>query len=359
MTVTVGPDRRTLDPGRGFQTPGDFLASVRDAALRSERTDERLRPLAAAGSDEQGEYSDPHGGFLVPPAGAPFVLNVQDGGEEDPAAGRTLPVPMSAPIVQVSARTDKNHSSSVSGGLRVYRLPEAQDGTISRQQFDRITLEAHEAVGLTFASTQLATDSFPSFSALLGASYRDEFNAVFLEERLRGTGTGEFTGILSSPALIVVSKELGQANDTIVGQNIQKMRKRCWGYRRAVWMCNHDAIDQVQRATIDLGAGILPVWTAGDGSGSPDLVLGRPLIPTEACSTVGDRGDLILVNWSQYLDGEYQPVTGLSSIHVRYLANEVAYRFWTRNDGAPWWRSALTPRHSNSTLSPFVTLEDR
>src|SRR5687768_16038079 len=117
-------DRRTLDPYRGFRSPGDLLEAVREAELHPSAIDERLRPFAVAGSDEAATHSGPTGGFLVPQSMAPFVLNVQEGGEEDPAAGRTLPVPMSTPLVHVAARSDKNHSSSVSGGLLVYRHPE-------------------------------------------------------------------------------------------------------------------------------------------------------------------------------------------------------------------------------------------
>jgi len=359
--IELGADRRTLDPFRGFRTPGELLTAVKDAELNLSAVDERLRPLAVAGSDEHAAHSGPTGGFLIPDSMAPFVLDVQSGGEEDPAMGRTLPVPMTTPVVHVGARTDKNHSSSVSGGLLVYRHMETTDITPSRMQFERIRLAAHTATGLTFATSELVTDSFPSFAAVLGAAYRDEFNALFLEERIHGTGVGEFDGILKSPALITVSKEVGQAADTITGENVLKMRARCWGYRRAVWVGNHDCIPQLTKLTIAVGtSGVqIPAWKPGNEDGTPDTLLGRPLIYSESASTLGDVGDLICANWSQYLDGTYQPFQGVSSIHVRYLNHESAFKFWTRNAGACWWRSPLTPRRSTTTLSPFVTLEAR
>lgn len=359
--IELGADRRTLDPFRGFRTPGELLEAIREAELRPSAVDERLRPLAAAGSDEHGTYSGPAGGFLVPESMAPFVANVQDGGEEDPAAGRTLPVPMSTPVVHVAARVDKDHSNSVSGGLRVYRRPETVDLTSSRGEYERITLVAKDASALTYGTDELVMDSFASFAALLGASYRDEFNATFLEERLRGTGVGEMEGILSSPALITVAKEGGQAADSIVGENVLKMRARCWGYRRAVWIANHDAIPQLTKLTIAIGtAGAhIPAWQPSNDNGTPDTLLGRPLIYSESASTLGDLGDVSLINWSQYLDGTYKPFQSVSSLHVRYLSHETAFKFWVRNAGAGWWRSALTPRRSTTTLSPFVTLAAR
>ena len=135
-------------PFRGFRTPGELLEAVREAEIRPSAVDERLRPLAASGSDEHATYAGPTGGFLVPDSMAPFVANVH-GGEEDPAMGRTLPVPMSTPVVHVAARVDKDHSTSVSSGLFVYRRPETTDITRSRMQYERITLDAHEAIGLS------------------------------------------------------------------------------------------------------------------------------------------------------------------------------------------------------------------
>ena len=80
---------------------------------------------------------------------------------------------------------------------------------------------------------------------------------------------------------------------------------------------------------------------------------------SEHCSTLGSAGDLILANWGEYLEGTYQPFTGASSVHVRFVTHESVLKFWIRNDGAPWWRSALTPANGTATLSPIVTLAAR
>jgi len=43
-------------------------------------------------------------------------------------------------------------------------------------------------------------------------------------------------------------------------------------------------------------------------------------------------------------------------MHVRFVNRESAFLAYERNAGAPWWRAALTPNQSATTLSPFVTL---
>jgi HK97 family phage major capsid protein len=111
---------------------------------------------------------------------------------------------------------------------------------------------------------------------------------------------------------------------------------------------------------VGTGGSAMPVWHPGsDEDQVPDWLLGRPLYPTEANSTLGQKGDLILACWSEYIEGTYKPLQFVSSIHVRFAAFEQAFRFYARKDGAPWWRSALTPRRSTTTLSPFVVLGAR
>lgn len=356
-TIAMGRDRREDAP---FKTSGEFLEAVQTSTV-SNRIDPRLRPLAVAGLDEQGEYSDPFGGYMAPTSLAPTVLD-RSAGSDDPFEGRTQPVKMTSSTVSVNARVDQDHTSSASGGLVVRRHAETFDVPASRFAMEQVTLMSHEAMGLTFASERVVSDSFPSFAAVLGAAYRAEFAAVFLEERLRGSGVGEMLGILKSPALIVAAKESGQAAKTVVGDNVVSMRARCWGYRRAVWVANQELAPQLMKCTVSVGTGgsALPLWSPGsEADGIPDRLAGRPIYYTDRASAIGDVGDLMIVNPNEYLDGTWVPFEYASSIHVRFAAVERAFRFMVRNAGAPWWRSPLTPKYGTATLSPYITLEAR
>ena len=104
------------DPRRGFESPRDFCMAVMAHGSGNVRAtqDQRLRFLASAGSDEQGTYSEPYGGFLVPVGFHPEMMALTP--EDDPVGGRTTKIPMEVPRVEVPARTDKNHSTgSVTG----------------------------------------------------------------------------------------------------------------------------------------------------------------------------------------------------------------------------------------------------
>ena len=89
------------------------------------------------------------------------------------------------------------------------------------------------------------------------------------------------------------------------------------------------------------------------------MLLGRPLFFSEFCETVGTLGDLICGNWSQYLEGTLSSQQRAESVHVRFVNHERTFKFWMENDGKCWWRAALTPNQSTTTLSPFVILEAR
>src|SRR5690606_33967617 len=135
-----------------------------------------------------------------------------------------------------NARVDKNHAASVSGGFQVYRRKETQTVAASRMEHEQVELKANALFGVAYATEELLSRSLVSFIALLDAGFSDEFNAKLVNERLNGTGVGEFEGVLKSPAKITVAKENGQAAATIVKENIDNMRTRCWRYGSAVWM---------------------------------------------------------------------------------------------------------------------------
>ena len=349
------------DPMFGFKAPADFLLAVVKHGRnegRGLKVDQRLAPLmAVVGSDEQSGANDAYGGFLVPETLAPGLLSIP--AELDPMAAMTQKVPMASPIVKINARVDKNHSKSVSGGLIVYRREQAESVTAKRMEAEQIQLNAHSLMGLSYATEEILVDSPVSFAALLEAGFRDEFTAKLHDERLNGSGVGQFLGILNSAALVTVAKEAGQAEDTVVFNNVLKMRARAWGYANAIWCANHDVLPQLAVMSIPVGTGGVPVFISSANPDIPDILFGRPIIFTEFCKTVGDVGDICLCNCSQYLEGTYQPIQGASSIHVRFVNHEQAFKFWMRNDGRPWWTSALTPKNSAATLSPFVTLAAR
>lgn len=372
------------DPKRGFGSHREFfLSAIENAGLRdrADVSDERLASLAVmdredkvaagelafmlpsgfgmkatVGSDEQGEYDDTYGGFAVPGSRAPGLLQV--GFEGDPTAGMTQDVPMGTPSIEIMARTDKDHSTSVSGGFTVARRAETTAASASRTALEMVTLKASSLFGLAYATEELLADSPQSFAALIDSGFRSQMGAHILNEKIRGIGGAEYIGVLNSGCAISISAETNQVADTIVFANINKMAARSWGYGNAVWLANHDCRPQLSQISLPIGTGGVAMYQPSAQVGFSDMLWGKPVIYSEYMPTVGDKGDITLVNWSQYLEGTYQPIQNAESIHVRFVNHERTFKLWTRNAGAPWWRSAMTP-NKGSTLSPIVTLDAR
>lgn len=351
-------DKLDDDPKFGFRSRLDFLHNVMDAAYNSDNgvyvgSDPRLKKLmATAGSDEHQTKSDGYGGFLVPEEFRPDLLKIDP--EGDPVAGRTTNIPMNSTSVKIPYRVDKNHSTSVSGGLTVARRMETVAATSSRMTLGQVKLETNSLFGVSFASEELLVDSAISFAAVISAGFSDEFNKAIMQERLNGTGAGEYLGIYNSDALLAIAKESGQAADTINYTNVLKMKSRCYGYDKAIWLANHDTQPQLGL----LNDGYNGVYWNSAEDDKPDRLLGRPIFYTEHVPTLGDQGDLTLANWGEYLEGTYQPLQRAESMHVRFLEHERTFKFWLRNAGSPWWDSVLTPING-ATRSPFVVLAER
>ena len=136
------------------------------------------------------------------------------------------------------------------------------------------------------------------------------------------------------------------------------MRARAYNYGNSIWIANHDTLVTLMGIYIPFSTiSAQPLFSPGNGTDKPDTLLGRPIYFSEYASTLADSGDLILADFSQYLEGSYQGMQSASSMHVRFLNHENAFKFWERCDGKSWWRSALTPQNGAATLSPFVVLD--
>jgi HK97 family phage major capsid protein len=358
--VSGGHQRSEDDPAHGFHTPAEYLRTVMAAGMPGADVDTRLLSLmVAAGSDEQSSASDPYGGFLVPVAFSPNVMEVTP--EADFLAGRTMNVPMAGPHVRIPARVDEDHSTSVAGGLTVTRKAQTVAGSATRIEFRTVDLRAGSLFGFAYATEELMTDSAMTFVAIVSRSFGQAFADKMIDERINGLGQSqnEFIGVLNANALVTVAKEGSQAADTVVGANVVKMRSRCWGYDNSLWIANVDTYPQMASIHIAGTNGDVFLFHPGNGTDVPASLLGRPIIFTTYCETLGDKGDIILADWSQYLEGTLQGMNSAESIHVRFLEHERVFKFWTRNAGAPWWRVALTPKKGAATLSPFVTLAAR
>ena len=170
-------------------------------------------------------------------------------------------------------------------------------------------------------------------------------------------------GILNSNALIAVPKEGGQVKDTITAENVMDMWDRRWGAngQNYIWTIAQNCGKQLRKMSIPVGTGGELVYMPPGGLSGAQYgnIEGRPVIPTEYNPTLGDVGDILLFDPTQYQMIDKGGIQSAASIHVRFLYDESVFRFIYRIDGQPLWHTAVTPKNDGDTQSPYVAIAER
>lgn len=301
------------------------------------------------------------GGFLIPEVLRSEMLRVAL--ETSIVRPRARVIPMDSLRVPFPAIDATSNVSSVYGGIVGYWTEEGAALTASQASFNRIVLDAKKLTAYTEVPNELLSDSISSFQAFIDQIFPEALG--FYEDMafLKGSGVGEPLGVLNTGnnATIAVAKESGQANDTIVWENIVKMFARMLpaSLGRAVWIASIDTFPELATMALSVGTGGSAIWLNNGVVGPPMTILGRPVIFTEKVPALGTVGDINFVDLGFYLIGDRQVMSAQSSEHYKFGNDVTAYRIIERVDGRPWLNSAITPRNSGPTLSPFVKLETR
>jgi HK97 family phage major capsid protein len=253
-------------------------------------------------------------------------------------------------------------STSVFGGVQVYWAAEAQAVTATKPKLVERKLELEKLFGLAYATSEMLEDT--SFvSALFNRAFSLAINRKLEIDTINGNGVGCPLGVLNSDCLVEVSKEVGQGAGTVVYPNIVKAWNRMLPLHRsqAVWLTHPDTEEQLEFMQFPVGTGGVPVFLPPSGATqSPYAMLkGRPIIPTDACAALGDPGDILLADLSQYMMIVKGGMRQDTSIHVQFTTDQQAFRFIYRANGKPKLAGPVTLRNSSVERSAFVALAAR
>lgn len=351
--------RATAGGMAGFRGLGDFALAVRNSTVRGGDMDHRLRNAAASTYSSEGNGAD--GGFAVPPDMRSEILTKVF--NEDSLLTMTDRLQSSSNTITIP--TDETTPWQTSGGIQSYWTAEAAAKTQSKVALGETTLKLHTLATLVPVTEELLEDA-PAMGAYLNRKAPEKMDFKVSDAIIRGTGVGMPLGILNSPALVTVSKESAQTADTVNVTNLAKM----WGRlpvqsrRTAVWLMHPDVEAQLPLMSLaNMPVYLPPGGVSGNMYGT---LWGRPVIPHQVAETIGDLGDVMLVDLKQYLTvtktGNGRDSNGMRqdvSIHLWFDQDMVAYRFTMRVAGQPWWAAAITQRDGSNTQSPFVVLEAR
>ena len=128
----------------------------------------------------------------------------------------------------------------------------------------------------------------------------------------------------------------------MVWANIVKMWTRMYGPSRpnAIWLINQDIEQQLFSLSFEGTSSSVPAFMPANGlAASPySTLMGRPLLPSQACETLGDEGDIILCDLSEYMTAmKTGGIRAETSMHLWFDYDTTAFSFVFRLAGKPWW----------------------
>jgi len=315
----------------------------------------RYHPDLTKRAMNEGTPSD--GGFLVPVEYSKKIHNVSLENE--------LVMPMATVQVMISNEMKLpgmnigDHSSNLYGGFTASYTPEAGTLAEANPKTRQMTLQAKKLTGFMRFSNELMADAPNGEQQLLdicgkGLSwYRDK---AFL----KGSGAGEPLGILNAGCTLVQPIEDGQSEGTILYENLVGMlaKLHAASFKNSVFVCHQSTISQLLQLSVAIGTGgdHIPVMKESNGNFS---ILTRPVIITEKTEKLGDKGDILLADFSQYVVGLRSEMRIDLSQHLYFQSDEGAARLIERHDGQPLWDEPLLLPDGETQVSPFVTLAAR
>lgn len=347
----------------GFASLGEHVRAV---IISRNGTAGHLDPrlIANQPSTWGSEAVGADGGFLVPPDFRTAILQKVQGEESLLSRTDSWTTGSNTLVLPV----DETTPWQTTGGVQVYWEAEAAQFTASKISLQQREFRLNKLTALIPVTEELTEDA-NALDAYLLKKIPEKMDFAVSAAIVSGSGVGSPLGILNSGALVSVAQVDSQDADTLLYQNVVEIYKRMYGPCRsnAVWLINQDVEAQLYTMAFPQPSGSTSSYPAympaGGLSGAPyGTLFGRPVIPTQACSTLGDKGDIIFADLSKYLTvlktGVANPKTDVS-IHVYFEYNINALRVVFRLTGAPWWAAPISPLNGNTTYSAFVTLDER
>lgn len=343
-------NREEDDACCGFVNFGQFARNAVFAS-RNMSLDSNLEKRAA--SVFSNTESGPEGGYAIPPQFGNQIVDLalaEQGllamAENTPLSGNSLTLPK-----------DEGTPWGTTGISAAWEGEGNQTTPTKESELQELNLKLRKLKVLVGASDELIADA-TAMSAYLLRKMSTRLEWKVQDAIVNGTGAGMPTGITNSGCVVTQAKETSQTADTIVQGNIAKMFGRVimGAGANIVWLINPDSYNQI----ITLNSGGDLIWTPDFRATPGGLLLGRPVVMTDTCQTLGDKNDIILANMSGYQTATKAGGVQMSqSMHLWFDQDLEAFKLIFRMDGKPLLKSAVTPPNSSVTRSHFVNLAAR
>lgn len=352
VTVPQGPHARTE-----FESLGEFMAAV-----RFNPNDQRLNYVEGVGATgEDGTEigaelrMDQHqtgGGFLVPTQFRQEIMRVD--AQDALVRPRANVIPAGSPpdaalTIPALDQTGAN-PGNIFGGVQVQWIEEGGNKPETDVALRSVTLEPKEVAG-TIVVTDKMLRNWQAASAFLEGLLRGAVAQAEDYAFLRGDGVGKPLGAINSGAMYFVNRATaGQVTYLDLVNMVAHMLMR--GGTSPVWSMPQGALPQI--ATLQDPEGRY-IWKPDARDGFAGTLLGYPVRWNNRAPVLGTKGDITLIDWSQYLVKDGSGPFVAASEHVLFSQNKTVIKIFWNVDGKPWLTAPMK-EENGWQVSPFVGL---
>ena len=351
--------RREL--AKGFKNVGAYLRAVakgpssQKEAETLKRVDLMTRTIT--GSTNGGEY-------LLPLTQVPEIFstsNAQPGlfqyARRYNVPGRSLRIPYliqdegTSTLNRPMAGKIANVTIVGEGSTKPSREPSFGQRVLTMYKYAAITEFGDELLGDDF------TGELPSeVTSAVGGQVINKMNE---DITIDGTGSSQPLGAFNSnnTALLAVARA---RSNTFSAADAFAMYERHTHGPNSVWMISRRVLAKLFALQTTNNTMVTFLPNLRDAVGLQ--LLGLPVIVTDLLPTLGQKGDVALVNGDFYAMGLRQALTVESSIHYKFVEDITTYRFVARGGGIPIPTSTFAYKVDSSgnkvdEHSPFVVLD--
>ncbi len=323
-----------------FKNIGEFLFLM--------RFDPNNRKLAEY--REQSFSVGSEGGLMIPAKFMPDIKKI----EADTALfrPRAQVIPAGDPPDAEITIPVLDQNTNMYGGIVMYKMAEGASTTESSATLKDFSMKPQGVGGHVVLTNKLLRNwqaAGPFVTNLMGGA------KVYYEDMqfLSGNGVAGPTGLIGHKACKVVSRAGAGAISFTDIVNMYSVALQSGG--PYVWVTSQTTLPQLC-AIADAGSNNL--WMPSAVAGTPNTLMGLPVLFHGRIPGLGSEGDLMLVNLFYYLikdgSGPYVRV----SDQVYFLNDKTVFQMIWNIDGRPWLEAPIALEGSTSnTVSPFVVLK--
>jgi HK97 family phage major capsid protein len=360
----AGYQVKKKDSGRSFT---GFLQAVADTAQASTQ-DTARRTLAKVYGSEYvtakrstvtkaalGENAGAAGGYLVPMDYSLRMMKVIS--ENTFVWPRANIIPMNAAEMRVP-KVDAETVGGVAGVSNLFGSVSFKWGSsqtpseIADPKFRQLELKTWDMLGLATTSNQFLMDTGPAGEDALiemfgrAAAWYSEY--AFFQGM--GSSVSMPLGMRIAPGTVSVSRGVpATVQDTDLSRMATALLPQSW--ERCIWACSPSTLVQIFK---------IPHYIQ-NLSGHHDFanvgsIFGRPLFVTDKLLSLGNDGDVMLIDPWLYVVGLRMQTLVDVSPHSHFASFQTDFRIWLRLDSKPMLSSPVTLADGTTVVSPFVKL---